>query len=523
MKVVGKLGILLKKFFNSMECFRFVLFLALFFGIEMVSNITMGIIMLWSLYLGVYRLIIKGGIKRIRYRKVIYLFLGFAVLTVILHSERNLADNLIMIYVMAVYFFQICGLYSEKSNIRCQREIKRILNFIVTATSIIMVIGFIGLAVFPKGITWGNWHFILYENRFVGILFNANVTGFYGSMAVIACHILWRIVRAQKQLSAKRKILYIIHITINALALFLSDSNASLLFLVSYCSFVMFYILFRDFGRKRMHGFILRIAATVLSFVVIITSLVFFRMITQSQVSLAITSGHSQAELSTGTATEGGIVELKDDEYRENMFGHRNTNIDSGRFKVWVQAVQMFEKFPLMGVGKANIVDYGALYIGGLRYSDFHNGMITLLISYGLVGMNLFIVFSLTIAKDIIKTIFIYKKKCRDDGSVPVLAASFCISYVIYSMFELALLADISYRIYIFWLIIGFALSYVRKYCIQARYSTENSDQTVTDLPSAVENIRKRRKLRLRDNAALMKVYIENNPKVEKLLHKEDD
>ena len=90
-------------------------------------------------------------------------------------------------------------------------------------------------------------------------------------------------------------------------------------------------------------------------------------------------------------------------------------------------------------------------------------------------------------------------------------------------MFELALLADISYRIYIFWLIIGFALSYVRKYCIQARYSTENSDQTVTDLPSAVENIRKRRKLRLRDNAALMKVYIENNPKVEKLLHQEDD
>ena len=89
-------------------------------------------------------------------------------------------------------------------------------------------------------------------------------------------------------------------------------------------------------------------------------------------------------------------------------------------------------------------------------------------------------------------------------------------------MFELALLADISYRIYIFWLIIGFALSYVRKYNIQSKYSTESSDQTVTDLPSAVENIRKRRKLRLRDNAALMKIYIENNPKVEKLLHKEE-
>ena len=523
MKFFCKLGVMLKNFFNSMECFRFVLFLALFFGIERVSNITLGIIMLWSMYLGVYRLIIKGGIKRIRYRKIIYLFLGFAVLTVILHSERNLADNLVVVYVMAVYFFQICGLYSEKSNVRCQREIKRILQFIVIMTSIIMLVGFIGLAVFPKGLESDGIYLILHENRFVGILFNANVAGFYGAMAIIACHLLWRIIRTQKKLSAKRKIFYIICIFINALALFLSDSNAALLFLVSYCSFVMFYILFRDFGKKRMRWFILRITATVLSSVVIITSLVFFRVLAQSQVSLAITSGQSRTELSTGTSSKNGIVELKDDaEQRENIFGHRNTNIDSGRFRVWIQAVQMFEKFPLMGIGKANIVDYGDIYIGGLKYNDFHNGMITLLISYGLVGMNLFIVFALTIAKDIIKTIFMYKKKCRDDGSVPVLAASFCVSYVIYSMFELALLADISYRIYIFWLIIGFALSYVRKYEIQMRYSTDNADQSVTDLPSAVENIRKKRRLRFRDSAALMKIYIENNPKVEKLLHKEE-
>ena len=520
MEILGKLGVMLKKFFNSMECFRFVLFTALFFGIERVSNITLGIIMLWSMYLGVYRLIIKGGIKRIRYRKIIYLFLGFALLTVLIHSERNLADNLVIVYVMAVYFFQIYGLYSEKSNIKCQREIKRILQFIVIATSIMMIIGFIGLAVFPKGIEWEGMYFILHESRFVGILFNANVAGFYGAMAIIACHILWRIIRAEKKLSARRKIFYICCIVINAVALFLSDSNASLLFLVAYCSFVMFYILFRDFGKKRMRWFILRITATALSFVVIITSLVFFRVLTQSQVSLAITSGQSKAELSTGTVSKDGIVELKDDECRENVFGHENTNIDSGRFKIWIQALEMFEKFPILGIGKANISDYGDLYIGGLRYNDFHNGMLTIMISYGIVGLNLFIVFSLTVAKDILKTIFMYKKKCRDDGSVPVLASAFCISYVIYSMFELALLADLSYRVYIFWLIIGFAMSYVQKYGIQA--SLEETDQSVTDLPSAVENIRKKRKLRFREFAALLKVYIENNPKVEKLLHKDE-
>ena len=67
MQILGKIGNYLKNFFNSMECFRFVLFGALFFGIERVSNITMGIIMLWSMYLFIYKLIIKKGIQRIRY------------------------------------------------------------------------------------------------------------------------------------------------------------------------------------------------------------------------------------------------------------------------------------------------------------------------------------------------------------------------------------------------------------------------------------------------------------------------
>ena len=490
MQLLGKVGNRLKQFFNSMECFRFVLFLSLFFGIERVSNITMGIIMLWSMYLFVDKLIVKKGIQRIRYRKIIYLFLGAAAFTVLMHWERNLADNLIVVYFMAVYFFQIYGLYSEKSNIRCQKEIKRILQCIVVMTTLAMLIGFIGLAVFPKGLEWNGLYFILYESRFVGIFFNANVTGFYSAMAIIACHILWRIIRTQKQLSAKRKIFCISCIAVNALALFLTDSNAALLFLVIYCSFMIFYIMFRDFGKKRMHGFIMRIAATVLSFVVIITSLIFFRVITQSQVSLVITSGHSQTEFSTGVVKEDGMVALTDDEYKGNVFGHENKNIDSGRFRVWTQAVEMFELFPVMGIGKANIVDYANSYIGGLRYDDFHNGLLTILIGYGLVGLNLFMVFSIVTAKDILRTIFRYKKKCRDDGSVPVLLTAFCIAYVVYSMFELALLADISYRVYIFWLLLGFAVSYVRKYTLQAEL--EETDQSVIELPSAVENIRKK-------------------------------
>ena len=496
MQILGKLGVALKKFFNSMECFRFVFLVALYFGLEKISNIAVFVILLWSMYLFVKELILKKGIRRIRYRNILYLFLGFALLTVGIHCEKNLFDNVVMIYIMSVYFFQICGMYSEKSNIRCRKEMKFTLQFIVIITSLAMVVGFIGLEVFPHGLQWRKLHFILYESRFVGLFFNANVAGFYAAMAVIGCHILWRIIRTEKQLSVRRKVLYISCIVINIIALFLSDSNAALLFLVSYSSFAMFYIMFRDFSKKRMYGFVLRILATVLSFVVIITSLIFFRVVTQSQVSLVITSGQSKTELSSGVIKEDGIVGLKDDDYRENIFGHENKNIDSGRFKIWEQSMQMIEKFPLLGVGKANIRDYANEYIGGLRYDDLHNGMITILVSYGIVGANLFIVFGITIAKDMLKMIFRYKKKCRDDGSVPVLVTSFCIAYVIYSMFEVALLVDCSYRVLIFWLLVGLGMSYVQKYSLQAKIDGDTADQSVTDLPSIIEAMRERRKLR---------------------------
>ncbi len=492
MHSLRKIPLFLKKTLDSPPAFRFTLLIFLFFGMELFAAPAMLIFVLWSAYLFILTMLKSGGIKRLRYRKVLYLFLTGAVVTVLFHAERNLLQNLFIIYMIAVYFFQLYGIFSEKSNLRCRKELKRILSFIVIATSILMILGFIGLAVFPHGISWNDIHLILFESRFVGLLFNANVAGFYAAMAVIACHLLWRLIRAEKKLSLRRKCFYIACMLINITALFLSDSNASLLFLVVYGTFVMFYIMFRDFGKKRMHGFILRIAATALSCVVLFASLIFFRVITQSQVSLAITSGHSDSQLSTGVISENGVVGITDDEDRQNVFGHQNTNIDSGRFKIWTQSLELFEKFPLLGIGKANIPDYADQYIGGLRYKDFHNGLITILISFGLVGFNLFIVFIITIARDLLRTIFRYRKKCRIDGSVPVLITAFAVAYFLYSMFEVALLVDISYRVYIFWLLLGFGMSYSAKY----QRLIHDPDQTVTDLPSAVENIRKKHRLR---------------------------
>lgn len=466
-------------FLNNTSYFRFAFLMSLFFAslclFEQFFYTLCGITMVWAAYLFYTKLIKQGYIKKIRYRKVIYLFLGCGLITVLLHSEQNLLNNLFILYWLAICFFFFYGMHSEKSNMKNKREMIFVLDFIVIATTIIMLVGLVLLAIFPKGFKYGGYDFCIHENRFVGIIFNANVLAFYAVTAAVICHILWKMKKADGRLNAKNRTLYIVCTAVNILSLFLSDSNASLLFMITYICFLAFYGIFRDFKKFKFLSFILRFLATVLVCTIVASLLLGIRTIVQSGVSLMLTAGESKTQISNSVTTNNdGSVHIKDDvdSKQQTTFEHENKNIDSGRFVIWKQSLGLFEKFPVMGIGKANIVSYGEQYLGGLKYSDFHNGLITILISFGLVGFNIFMVLAITVAKAMLKAIFICKEKCRRDGDILVLITAFCAAYCVYSMFEIALLVDLSYKVFIFWAITGFGLSYVFKYEKEKRRET---------------------------------------------------
>ena len=134
----------------------------------------------------------------------------------------------------------------------------------------------------------------------------------------------------------------------------------------------------------------------------------------------------------------------------------------------------LFTHFPVMGIGKANVVDYGNKYMGGLKYEDFHNGLITITVCYGAVGIIIFMVLAITIAKKMLKDIFRYRDENRRDGRVLMYITAFCTAYVVYSTVEVALLVDISYRVVIFWLLIGVATAYADSYERSALIKGEN-------------------------------------------------
>lgn len=497
MDKVGKFGgNPVVRFFDNISCFRFTFIAALFFAslclLEQFFYILCGITMIWGVYLFYKKMIKQKYIKKIRYRKVIYLFLGSGLVTVLMHAEQNLIENLFIMCWLSICLFFFYGLHSEKSHRRNKREMVFLFDFIVIATTIIMTIGLVLLVFFPKGFKYGGYSFAIHENRFVGIIFNANVTAFYAVMAVVACHILWKMKKTDGILNGRKKAIYTFCTIINMLSLFLSDSNASLLFIITYICFLAFYGIFRDFKKFRIFSFILRFIATTLACTVAAMLMLGMRTVTQNGVSLMLTAGESKTQISHSVTTNNGSVQIKDDvePQQATTFEHENTNIDSGRFVIWKQSLGLFEKFPIMGIGKANIVSYGEQYLGGLKYSDFHNGIITIIISFGLVGFNIFMVLAITVAKAMLKAIFICKDKCHRDGDILVLIVAFCAAYCLYSMFEVALLVDLSYRVFIFWAVIGFGLSYVFKYEKEKRRETVKAKTFIFAPLPKYENIR---------------------------------
>ena len=471
----------LSDFFCNDANFRFAfissLLLASLNVIRFWFYVIAGILMIWGAGLFIYRMIYKRMIMRVRSRELIILFLGCACLTIFIHIGSNFFVNFYYVSYMAFCFFHFYGIHAGRSRRKCISELCTLLDFVNIVTTIMMIAGLVLLFIFPKGFTFAGDAFAIYESRFVGILFNANVTAFYALMAFISCNLLWTMKNAAGRLNKKWGALYIICGIINLLSMYITDSNASLLLLIVYLCFIAFYTIFKGYKRGIL-SMVFRLIALVLAAVVICAVLVSTRTLVQQGVTAVLknVSTNTSTSISTGVITKpnGNVVIKPDNRPKNSSFGHQNTNIDSGRFTIWRQSMMLFTHFPVMGIGKANVVDYGNKYMGGLKYEDFHNGLITITVCYGAVGIIIFMVLAITIAKKMLKDIFRYRDENRRDGRVLMYITAFCTAYVVYSTVEVALLVDISYRVVIFWLLIGVATAYADSYERSALIKGEN-------------------------------------------------
>ena len=427
----------------------------------------LAVIMTWGVFLLIYREAKYHTALKTRFGLWLMLFLLFSAVTAIVHFSAELLydlHNLIMLFHTAICFFIFYGVHTEK-RLNFRRELYAVCRFIVYTTT---VLGVIGLACLMADIRFEilGLKFIVYETRFTGLHSNPNQLGFCAVAAIFCGHMLLKkdfiAISGHERVST----IWIASCAgVNAISLMLCDSNGALVLMVGYA---VFFLIYKMFGSERRFGLkqtISKSVACLLAGAVIVGALFFVRNIMQDGFAHIMSSGRETVVI------EGDIkLDIEDEGI---TFEHENKNIDSGRFKLWTQAGQMFLRNPVLGIGKGNIYDYGrGMFVDGVKFSkkygllaplmtDFHNGYLTVLVCSGAVGFLLLAVFGLKCFKHL--SINVFRGENLKESTFPCMYAFVC-AYSVYAFIEEALLFNVLFMVVFFWLILGYASCFMVKF-----------------------------------------------------------
>lgn len=426
---------------------------------------------IWGVGLAVYNQRVNRTFFKLRFGLWVGAFLAFSFLSIIINFSITVFYSLIMFMHVIVCFFVFYGMHTEP-NFNFREELYSVARFIVYITTIANLIGIFCL-MFGITFEWYWIKFTIYENRFTGVYVNPNLLGFASVVSVVCCHMLYKPDLMKKVNQPRVSKIWIFGcVATNLFSLILCDSNASLVLALSYVIVYVIYIFFADKTGLSPSKIILKIAALVVVGAFLVSSVLMLRTICQAGFSVVVSKSNSI--ISVMMSDEDPSQEITDDSKKSDAdkkaditFSHENKNIDSGRFKLWKESINLFKISPFLGISNGNIVFYSEEYSNGVlsfsyHNSDLHNGYLTILVSTGIIGFLLFSIFGFRFAKHSAQHLFLQKKTFRNDV-YPCLFA-FLFAYLIYALFERALLYDISFMVMWFWLMMGYMSCYIAKF-----------------------------------------------------------
>lgn len=470
----------LKANIKDASLFRKIYIIDLFFCyisfLQIPAYVLLVFLFIWGVYLVIHNQQQNNTFFKMRFGLWVGAFLGFSFLTMLINLSVTVLYSFIMLLHVIVCFFIFYGMHTEP-NFDFKEELYTIAKIIVYITTVANIIGIICLML-GFSFEWYWIKFTIYENRFTGVFINPNNLGFVSVVALVCCHMLYK-KDFMDSVSQQRvsKIWIVSCVCTSFFSLVLCDSNASMVLALGYVIVYVIYIFFADkTGISKpdkpvsKSKIFIKIIAILLVGTFLISSALMLREICKTGFSVVVSKTNSFISLLTGETetiiSDDGIKVVVPDANKVT-FKHENKNIDSGRFKLWMESVNLFKLSPVIGISNGNIVLYSEQYSDGtLNYTyhnnDLHNGFLTLLVSTGIIGFGLFSIFGFRFAKHAAQHLFLQKHTFKEDV-FPCLF-SFLFAYLIYALFEKALLYDISFMVMWFWLFMGYTSCYIAKF-----------------------------------------------------------
>ena len=442
--------------------FRVSYLIILFFTniafLQIPAYICLVITFFWGAYLVYYKIRYAHCFDRFRFAIWVVAFLGVNFLTMLINMSTGLVYNVVVFIHISICFFIFYGIHTEKE-LNSKAELFKVCKFIIYTTTVLGAIGFVFMMSGVK-FEWYWIKFIIYENRYTGVYINPNILGFISVVSIVCCHIISKhdfLVQAKR--TRISRIWLATCLCVDMFSLLLCDSNASFVLFICYVIFTLVFYLFSMSAHMSLKQGLMKGAALLLAGIYVVGASFMVRAVCQQGFSELVSPKAEQSEAAINIEEFTGPEAI--------TFSHENTNIDSGRLKLIKHSFKLFELDPLFGISNGNIIEYSQKYLDGtlsLSYhnNDLHNGYLTILVSSGIIGFCLFAIFGLRLAKHTVSNLF----KRQNAGSQDILPClfAFCCGYLVYSLFEKALLYDISFMVIWFWYMIGMTAVYLNKY-----------------------------------------------------------
>lgn len=439
--------------------------------VQFVAYPVTAVMFVWGLGLVLYNERRFKTFYKMRFGLWIGGFLGVMLLSMLICFSIMLPLSFLYFLNALICFFVFYGLHTEPDF-----DFREELGFIAKAVLYIVTVGnLLGLFCLLFGIhamfevdLFGFLHeelpFTVFENRFTGFFTNPNQLGFLSAVALFCLHLLSK--QKLRDVTGKiNKAWVVLGVIANSFGVLLSDSNATFVFVLAYFIVYLAYLFFSEKRGLSVLTTILRVVSVIVISVVLIFSSLMFRTIFNTGFSAVTAQTNSMVDY---MFRDGSLLE----EFEENpaepeeiiTFEHENKNIDSGRFKLWSESFELLKLSPVTGVGYGNIVYYSQIYLNGkfkydLHHNDPHNGLLTILVSTGVLGFLLFGIFGFRFGKHCMQHLFLKGTEYKEE-MFPCMF-SFLAAYMVYSLFDVTLLYSISFTVLFFWLIVGYTSTYI--------------------------------------------------------------
>lgn len=454
-------GIEKRSIIYNISLFRITYTISLLFEIiafppiEMLAGWINGVTFFWGIVICLHMMFHESYKFEIENKKIAFVFILFCLFTSCVNLSNNFLMNLINTFNNYIYMFLFFGMNKNTAKEDIEKEMNFIFKFIICFSFLISLLSMY-ISFRYKYINFMGHDLGIFKDRFFGISTNPNQLGFLSVISIFSCELLNdRYMKKKFKFNSAIQKLFIIF---NICILFLTDSNASFVLMTVYFIIRVFYENFSKYEKIRDIKFVREVIFISICMLITVSGSFLTRFACQKFMNKIVNHQNNSLNLDNNKKI------ISNEFVKESHLGRGNHELSSGRLLFLKQGIKLCKIHPLIGIGRENLGYYSKLYSNGrlvfnFKHPDLHNLYLTLLVSYGIIGFSLFVIFILLILYKIAYTVFINMH--TEKGRFLSKLFAIIIAYLCYVNFEVGVLSGIAFSDVLIWIYLGYAMLFV--------------------------------------------------------------